>query len=101
MTPGWYEVTAKIGYKATGNDITDWDMLNASAKNTDKKWLKEFVKERQKHFITALYFDGLVNVTYLGVKKDVHNQWLVQGWDTMPTRINHTIRLCKLWAVPS
>ncbi len=42
--------------------------------NADKKQVKEFDKEGQKHFIVALHFDILNNDTYLEVEKDVHNQ---------------------------
>ncbi len=77
MTPGWYEVTAKTTHKDTGNDIADWDLLKASMNNADKKWVKEFGKEGQKHFIVALHSDDLNNTMYLDINKDMHTQWLV------------------------
>ena len=94
-------MTAKIAYKADGKDLTGWEALKNSLADDDKAAVKNYGEEGKKRFIAALHFNGLNNITYSDVKKDVHNQWLVQGWDTMPTRINHTIRLCKLWVVPS
>ncbi len=40
VTPGWYKARAKIAYKATGNDIKDWEMLKVSINNAKKKRVK-------------------------------------------------------------
>ncbi len=86
---------AKIAYEAERKDLVNWYALNNITNNSKKKKVEEYGEEGQKHFIATLHFNGLNNITYSDIKNDVHNQWLVQGRDTMPTRINHMIRLCK------
>ncbi len=74
VTPGWYKAMVKIAYVAGENDITGWETPKASNNNVKKKQVKKFGKEGQKQFIAALHFDGLNNITYSDVKKDIHNQ---------------------------
>ncbi len=95
MVLGWYKTTAKIAYEADRKDLAGWEALKNSSDANDKAAVKEYDKEGKKRFIMALHFEGLNNVTYSDIEKDVHNQWLVQGRDTMPTWINHTICLCE------
>ena len=93
MAPGWNDTTAKLACAAGG---ADWDSVTQLADQGDadaKKALEEIRKEGQERFLAALHFDGLNHVAYANVKSDVHNAWLVQGVDTMPTRIDQTIRL--------
>ncbi len=95
VAPGRNDETAKLACAADG---ADWDSVTSLAENGDadaKKQLEEFKKEGQERFLAALHFDGLNHVAYANVKSDVHNGWLVQGVDTMQTRIDQTIRLCN------
>ncbi len=47
VTPGWFKVTAKIAYKATGNGIEDQDFLKESMSDVDKKQVKWFGKKER------------------------------------------------------
>ncbi len=94
VAPGRNDTTAKLACAAGG---ADWDSVTSLAEQGDaeaKKALEEIRKEGQERFLAALHFDGLNHVAYANVKSDVHNGWLVQGMDTMPMRIDQTIRLC-------
>ncbi len=75
-----------------------WNALAVSAKNGDqasKGVLERYRKEGQERFIVALHFDGINHVAYANFKSDVHNGWLIQGVETMPTRIDQKICLCN------
>ncbi len=95
VAPGWYEATVKIAYEADRKDLVGWETLKNSMDADDKAAVKKYGEKGKRRFFTSLPFDGLNNVTYSDIKKDLQNQWLDQGRDTMPTRIDHTIRLCE------
>ncbi len=63
----------KITYKADRKDPADWDDLNNRLVTDNKVAIENYGEEGKKWFIVALHANGLNNITYSYVKKDVHN----------------------------
>ena len=77
---------------ASVND-KDYNKLAGSTLETDKETARSYIKFGQQHYLAALNFEGLNNVQYTNLKKEVHNGWIVHNIDTTPKTIEQTLQM--------